>query len=72
MNRMSEVDKEVSVEKETPIEPAEVKEEPVETQLPCEQPEDKNNENKEEISEKKKKKKKKSKKKPTGRSEGLY
>ena len=66
---MSEVDKEVPVEKEIPKEPAEVKEEPVAAELPKEQPEDENNEDEEKVSEKKKKKKKKSKKKFTGRNE---
>lgn len=65
---MSEVDKEVPVEKENAVEPAEVKEEPVAAELPCEQPENENNEDREEVSEKKKKKKKKSKKKFTGRN----
>ena len=69
---MSEVEKEVSVEKEKPNEPAEVKKEeekPVAAELPTEpQVEDENNEDAENVSEKKKKKKKKSKKKFAGRS----
>lgn len=69
---MSEVEKEVSVEKEKLNKPAEVKKEeekPVAAELPSEpQVEDKNNEDAEKVSEKKKKKKKKSKKKFAGRS----